>query len=169
MKLRIVGKCLIYFCCMALCVILPGTAALAADGSDTVDALHVEDGKLVDAAGQAVQLRGVSTHGLTWFPDFVSAELFSQLSDDWGANLVRLAMYSNIYCNGGQEESLALMKKGIDAAISFLPVTVGAAEHTDLLFVEHQTGFDGMGTSRLLFIVTFYLQIDELCAQVSDM
>ncbi len=118
MKLRIVGKCLIYFCCMALCVILPGTAALAADGSGTVDALHVEDGKLVDAAGQAVQLRGVSTHGLTWFPDFVSAELFSQLSDDWGANLVRLAMYSNIYCNGGQEESLALMKKGIDAAIS---------------------------------------------------
>ena len=31
-------------------------------------ALHVENGKLTDADGNVVQLYGMSTHGIAWFP-----------------------------------------------------------------------------------------------------
>ena len=112
-KLFIIG-----LCCLVLLGMLPAGAAEADRGPGTVGALHVEDGRLSDAEGRTVQLKGVSTHGLTWFPAFVSEQLFRQLSGEWGANLVRLAMYSDIYCSGQKEESLALMKKGIDAAIA---------------------------------------------------
>ena len=80
--------------------------------------LHVEGTKLADEAGRTVALRGVSTHGLTWFPDFVNEALFRQISSEWNANLVRLAMYASQYCDGYQEESLTLLRKGIDAAIA---------------------------------------------------
>ena len=91
-------------------------------------ALHVEGTSLADAFGQAVQLRGVSTHGLTWFPEFVDPSLFRQISDDWNCNMVRLAMYSELYCGEEREESL------------FLPVLRRDPEGEDrtALFRAHQ-------------------------------
>ena len=80
--------------------------------------LHVDGTKLVDEAGQAVVLHGVSTHGLTWFPDFINETLFQRVSTEWDGNLIRLAIYTSQYCGGYAEESLALLRKGIDAAIS---------------------------------------------------
>ena len=79
--------------------------------------LHVEGAQLTDASGEAVQLRGVSTHGLTWYPDYINEGLFRQVSEDWNCNLVRLAMYASIYSGEGKEESLALMIRGIEAAV----------------------------------------------------
>ena len=104
-------------CALILFFLLFAGSAFA-DGPAGVDALHVEDGLLADADGQAVQLRGVSTHGLTWYPGFVSEDRFRQLAEDWDANLIRLAMYSETYCGGEREASEDLMKKGIDAAIA---------------------------------------------------
>lgn len=60
----------------------------------TTGALHVEGAHLVDASGNPVQLRGVSTHGLAWYPQYVNQEFFNELKQDWGANVVRLALYS---------------------------------------------------------------------------
>lgn len=80
--------------------------------------LHVEGTQLVDESGQAVQLRGVSTHGLTWYPEYINEGLFRQVSEDWNCNFIRLAMYASIYCEGGREESLAMLRKGIDAAVA---------------------------------------------------
>ena len=80
--------------------------------------LHVEGAQLTDASGDAVQLRGVSTHGLTWYPDFVSESLFRQISEDWSCDLVRLAMYASVYCGEEGKEGLALMEKGIEAAVA---------------------------------------------------
>ena len=81
-------------------------------------ALHVEGTELKDKDGNTVVLRGVSTHGLTWYPDFVSEEKINYLSTDWNCNLIRLAAYSNEYVNGHKEDTLALVKKGVDAAIA---------------------------------------------------
>lgn len=85
-------------------------------------ALHVEGTHLCDSDGNAVQLRGVSTHGLAWFPDYVSEDALRTLRDDWGANVVRLAMYTaeyGGYCNGGDREGLKnLIDKGVRAADS---------------------------------------------------
>ena len=92
---------------------LPDTARPSVNGR-----LHVEGAQLFDVSGEAVQLRGVSTHGLTWYPEYVNETLFRQISGDWDCNMVRLAMYASVYCDEGAEESFALMKKGIEAAIN---------------------------------------------------
>lgn len=82
--------------------------------------LSVSGTQLVDKNGQAYQLKGVSTHGISWFPQYVSYDTFKYLREEWGANVVRIAMYTaeyNGYCSGGNKEELkALVKKGVDAA-----------------------------------------------------
>lgn len=83
-------------------------------------ALSVKGTQLVDEKGQAVQLRGISTHGMAWFPDFVNQDAVTQLSEDWGANLFRIAMYTDEnggYCTDGEKEKLkALVTDGVEYA-----------------------------------------------------
>lgn len=83
-------------------------------------ALSVKGTQLVDEKGQAVQLRGISTHGIAWFPDFVNQDAVTQLSKDWGANLFRIAMYTDEnggYCTDGDKEKLkALVTDGVEYA-----------------------------------------------------
>lgn len=53
--------------------------------------------------GMKYSFAGVSTHGLSWYPQYVNDKCFAQLHDKWGANVVRLAMYTeeyNGYCSG---------------------------------------------------------------------
>jgi endoglucanase len=82
--------------------------------------LRVEGNHLVDASGKVIQLRGVSTHGLSWYPQYVNEEAFKTLRDDWGANVVRLAMYTaeyNGYCSGGNQEELKnVIRNGVKYA-----------------------------------------------------
>ena len=82
--------------------------------------LRVSGTNLIDTAGNIVQLKGVSTHGLAWFPQYVNKEAFATLRDDWGANVVRLAMYTEEYggyCNGGDREALEqLIDDGVNYA-----------------------------------------------------
>lgn len=83
-------------------------------------ALSVKGTQLVDEKGQAVQLRGTSTHGIAWFPDFVNQDAVTQLSKDWGANLFRIAMYTDEnggYCTDGDKEKLkTLVTDGVEYA-----------------------------------------------------
>lgn len=46
-----------------------------------------------DKNGNPIQLRGMSTHGLQWFPEILNENAFAALANDWGANVIRLAMY----------------------------------------------------------------------------
>lgn len=86
----------------------------------TTGALRVQGGQLVSQQGTPVQLRGVSTHGLAWFPEYVNDACFSQLRHDWGANVVRLALYTEEYggyCSGGNQEELTnLIRRGVKVA-----------------------------------------------------
>lgn len=86
-------------------------------------ALFVDGTKLVDGDGAPVQLRGISTHGLAWYPGYVNRECFRQLKQEWGMNVVRLAMYtaeSGGYCTDGSQSDLkALVKSGVEYATEF--------------------------------------------------
>lgn len=82
-------------------------------------ALSVKGVDLVDKSGQPYQLKGVSTHGLQWFPQYVNEDAFRTLRDDWGANVVRLAMYTGEggYVEGGDRASLeSTVDKGVSCA-----------------------------------------------------
>ena len=87
---------------------------------ETHGALHVENGKLTDQHGEVVQLYGMSTHGIAWFPQYVNPDAFRTLRDDWNTNCIRLAMYtaeSGGYCSGGDKEQLKqLVKDGVSYA-----------------------------------------------------
>lgn len=83
----------------------------------TAGALHVEGTRLCGSDGSPVQLKGISTHGLAWFPDYVNEECFRQLRREWKANVIRLAMYtaeSGGYCTDGDKEALKeLIRDGV--------------------------------------------------------
>lgn len=103
---------------LLMLALLPCTASaatpLAAHGK-----LSVKGTKIVDSRGKTFQIKGVSTHGLSWFPEYVSKASFKSLRDQWGANTVRLAMYTaeyNGYCTGGSQNRKNL-KKTIDTGV----------------------------------------------------
>ena len=83
-------------------------------------ALHVENGKLTGADGNTVQLYGMSTHGIAWFPQYINYDSFRTLLDDWNTNCIRLAMYTaeyGGYCAGGDKEQLKqLIRDGVSYA-----------------------------------------------------
>lgn len=58
-------------------------------------ALKVNGTNIVDKNGQVMQLKGISTHGLQWYPQYVNKEAFEYMKDEWGINVVRLAMYTD--------------------------------------------------------------------------
>lgn len=94
---------------------------IKSEDNKPVSALHVEGTSLTDEDGQAVRLQGVSTHGLGVFPEYVNEDAFRTLRDDFGADVIRLALYTqaeNGYCEGddarrAQQEEL--IDKGVKA------------------------------------------------------
>lgn len=100
---------------------LPG-AASARTPFEKYGKLSVKGSRMVGKGGRAVQLKGVSSHGLSWYPQFINEKAMRTMRDKWGVEVVRLAMYTaeyNGYCTGGKENQKNLRKKiyeAVDAA-----------------------------------------------------
>ncbi|MCM1569718.1 MAG: cellulase family glycosylhydrolase [Roseburia sp.] len=86
-------------------------------------ALSVDGTRLVDENGNPVQLRGISTHGLSWFPTYVNQEAFRQFRQEWNVNVMRLAMYTyenGGYCTDGNKEDLKnIIYRGVQYATDY--------------------------------------------------
>ena len=84
-------------------------------GKLSVDGIH-----LVNEDGQNVQLKGISTHGIAWYPEYINNDAFQQFRNEWNVNVMRLAMYtheSGGYCTDGNQTSLKqLIKDGVKYA-----------------------------------------------------
>lgn len=84
------------------------------------EALHVEGTHLADSSGNPVQLKGISSHNLSQYPEYINQECFSLFRREWNVNVIRLAMYTaeqGGYCADGNKEALkAVIKNGIDYA-----------------------------------------------------
>ncbi len=84
-------------------------------------ALKVKGTQLVNTKGKSVQLKGVSTHGLAWYPKYVNQKAFTYMKKNWKINVVRLALYTseyNGYCTGDAANRKALEKK-IDQGVKY--------------------------------------------------
>lgn len=95
---------------------LPVTSRQAAKKNP---ALQVEGNHLTDGKGHTVRLKGVSTHGLAWYPQYINKKAFKRLRDDWKANTIRLALYTeeyNGYLTGGDQ---AAQRKLIDKGVRY--------------------------------------------------
>lgn len=86
-------------------------------------ALHVNSrGKLVDHNGEVVALHGFSSHGLSWYPEYINRDFFEFMKNNWNVDIVRLAMYTDEldgYCVGDEankEKLLEVIDRGVKAA-----------------------------------------------------
>lgn len=82
-----------------------------------VTPLKVVGTDLTDADGDKVQLKGISSHALALYPQYVNEDSLRTLRDEWHANVFRLAMYTmedGGYCNGGDQKKL---EQSIDTAV----------------------------------------------------
>lgn len=81
--------------------------------------LSVEGNKLCSSNGTPIQLKGPSTLGLVWYPEIINKEAFETVHN-WGANLIRLAMYTmeeDGYLSGGNQDfTKELIDKGVKYA-----------------------------------------------------
>lgn len=102
--------------------ITPAQTPVSASGTPVAihGELSVRGSGLVDKNGNEFQIQGVSTHGIAWFPEYVNKAAFQTIRDEWGANCIRLAMYSaeyGGYCTGGNQTDLKqLVNDGVSYA-----------------------------------------------------
>ena len=94
-----------------------GTGEEAAYGVSGNGQLKVDGDRLLNKKGEPFQLKGVSTHGIAWFPQYVNADAFKWVKDS-GGNVVRIAMYTATYngCFNDPEGNMQLVCRGIDDA-----------------------------------------------------
>lgn len=80
-------------------------------------ALQVKGTQLCNEKGEAVVLRGMSSHGLQWFPQFTNSDYINALSKR-GANVMRFAMYTeeNGYISNNSVKNT--LTSGVDNALS---------------------------------------------------
>lgn len=81
--------------------------------------LKVQENQVVNKKGKPFIIKGVSTHGIAWYPEYVNKKAFRTLRDKWGVNTIRLAMYTaeyQGYCTDGDKNAL---KKQIDNGVQY--------------------------------------------------
>ncbi len=91
MRKKTVIVCLIFVFALAGAV---GSRQSFCEAAKKPQALHVEGTRIVNASGKTVTLKGVSTHGIAWFPQYVNKKCFQSFKK-MGANTIRLAFYSD--------------------------------------------------------------------------
>lgn len=74
--------------CLSTTLILQAQTVVEMNGK-----LKLVGKQLSSECGNAVQLRGMSMHGVNHFPNCVKNNAFTSLRDDWKCDIVRLAMY----------------------------------------------------------------------------
>lgn len=89
--------------------------------SKTSKKLHLKGTQILNSQNKVIQLKGLSTHGLSWYPQYVNKSTFSKLKSDFKINTIRLAMYTeeyNGYCSGNASNRKKL-KNLIDKAVKY--------------------------------------------------
>lgn len=56
--------------------------------------LHVEGSQLMNEHNAPCQLKGISTHNISLYPEYVNEACFTELTDKFGMSMLRIAMYS---------------------------------------------------------------------------
>lgn len=93
MKKRTCFLCML----MSLFVVGLGFFAIRSEAATPVERwgrLKVSGRNIVSENGKKVQLKGASTHGIAWFPQYVNKSCFQSFKK-MGVNTIRLALYSD--------------------------------------------------------------------------
>ena len=130
----------------------------------THGALHVDGIYLKDSHNEKFRLAGVSTFGLQWQPEYVNYDTFANLKSEFGANLVRLAMYTGEggYCSGSSQ----MKKKMYDTVVKGIEL---ATELNMYVIVDwHMLGVDDGDNNPLYYLDESKEFFDQITKQFSD-
>lgn len=81
--------------------------------------LKTKGSELLNQRGEKFQLKGLSSHGIQWFPDVITYDNLKKLKEEWHINVFRLAMYTDPNVDGyiaHPEESKDFIKKVVNYA-----------------------------------------------------
>lgn len=78
-------------------------------------ALHVEGTYILDQNNEIFQLRGLSTHGIQWYGQYLNPTFLKSLRDDFHINVIRLALYADY--NGAYLENQEAYTKILEDAL----------------------------------------------------
>ncbi|MCI9353747.1 MAG: cellulase family glycosylhydrolase [Firmicutes bacterium] len=119
-------KNIICFCFSIMLFCFGGYEQVTAEVKENISicsTLSVKGNQLVNEKGETVQLKGISTHGIAWFPEYINEQCFKELKQQWGIDVIRIAMYTaenGGYCTDGNKEYLKnLVKNGIEYATKY--------------------------------------------------
>ncbi len=112
--------------------------------------LYVDGTQLLDTYGEVVQLKGISTHGINWFSQYINQDLFNELADEWNCEIIRLAMYTAEYAGycdetGDKEALKQIIRDGVEYATNAgMYVIIDwhvNTEHTPLTYMDEAMDF----------------------------
>lgn len=123
----------------------------SAPGPSEAGPLHVEGTGLAGRNGEPVMLRGISTHGLQWYPQYVNADTFRELRNNWNINVIRLALYTDEsgWC-ATDEQGKARLRGVLDRGIRL------AAENDLYVILDWHILRDGNPNTRLADAKAFF-------------
>ncbi len=111
---------------IAAALVVAAGSTVAGDVSTPVSRhgkLRVEGTQLVDRDGQPLQLRGMSSHGIAWYPEYANYRAIMDTRAR-GANLFRVAMYADSIHGGyneseyGKRNSTALLRLAVENSLA---------------------------------------------------
>lgn len=130
---------------------VPSNTAAARGGVSENGWLQVKGTQLCNEAGEPVVLRGMSSHGLHWFPQYTNAQSIRNTAA-YGANLFRVAMYTG---EGGYLSQSANVKRQLIAAVD-------AAIAADLyVIIDWHILSDGDPSAHTDEAVAFFREISQ--------
>lgn len=140
------------------------TIATTRNGKETVygknGKLSVKNGQLVNEKGEPCMLRGISTHNLNTYPEYATKENMQFMTDSWGMEIFRLAMYTAEAddCKGysdGSEEHRAELEALIGSCIE------AAAELGIYVLVDWHILFDADPNTNKEWAIRFFHTITK--------
>ncbi|MBP3520817.1 MAG: cellulase family glycosylhydrolase [Oscillospiraceae bacterium] len=120
--------------------------------------LQVIGTQLCNEKGEAVVLRGMSSHGLQWYGQFVSSQAMKNTAA-YGANVFRLAMYTG---EGGYLSQPEAMKKAVTDAVE------AAIQNDMYVILDWHILSDGNPMDHLEEAVAFFSEMAEKYAHTPN-
>jgi endoglucanase len=126
---------------------VPGGSPVARNGQ-----LHVCGTHLCNQRNEQIQLRGMSTHGIQWFPQCYNNTSFAALANDWKADLVRISMYVQ---EQGYETNPSLFTQRVNSYVDL------AAQHGMYALIDFHTLTPGDPNYNLDRAKTFFAAVAQ--------
>ncbi len=114
--------------------------------------LSVEEANLTNQYHEKIQLKGISSHGIQWFKDYVNYDILKQLRDEWNINVFRIAMYTD---EGGYITDKTIKNKVIEI--------VNVAIDLDLyVIIDWHILHDNNPNNHIIEAKQFFQEMSEL-------